>query len=150
LWADYFDQQGIQYAFFSAANAAVLQQARREPSDHNSEYSDTEGTSMEDASSHQAREGEGGEDEQSSDEASEPPPSDELGVEEEIDESIELEDSPDDQDNRIRILSVRELEALFEKVAPDLASKPLLFSSDMILTCECKHSPIPPKIRPRK
>ena len=29
-WADYFDSQGIQYAFFSAANATALQQARRD------------------------------------------------------------------------------------------------------------------------
>ncbi|GAC73999.1 predicted GTP-binding protein MMR1 [Moesziomyces antarcticus T-34] len=29
-WADYFDAQGIQYAFFSAANAAAIQQARAE------------------------------------------------------------------------------------------------------------------------
>ncbi|CDW96598.1 hypothetical protein [Sporisorium scitamineum] len=29
-WADYFDAQGIQYAFFSAANAAAIQLARAE------------------------------------------------------------------------------------------------------------------------
>jgi large subunit GTPase 1 len=151
FWADYFDQQGIQYAFFSAANAAVLQQARREALDQNSEHSHTDGTSvrlMKGASSSQAGDGEEGEGEH---EASEPPHSDESSVEEEIGESIELEDdSTDDQDTRIRVLSVPELEDLFEKVAPDLTSKPPLLSSDVILTWKRKHLPIPLEIRPRK
>jgi hypothetical protein len=30
LWANYFDSQGIHYAFYSAANAITLQEARRE------------------------------------------------------------------------------------------------------------------------
>ena len=29
-WADYFDSQNIRYAFFSAANATAIQQARRD------------------------------------------------------------------------------------------------------------------------
>lgn len=33
LWANYFEAQGIQYAFFSAANAVALQIARREASE---------------------------------------------------------------------------------------------------------------------
>jgi len=33
LWADYFDTQGVCYAFYSAANAVALQEAKREAVD---------------------------------------------------------------------------------------------------------------------
>ena len=107
-WADYFDKQGIQYAFFSAANATALQEARAAAAA---------------AAEEAARKEEGKEDEDEemlSDEegfesASESPESDDEHY-----FSAE-EDTADGQDPRARVLSVLELEDLFMKCAPPLS-----------------------------
>ncbi|KDQ19877.1 hypothetical protein BOTBODRAFT_183905 [Botryobasidium botryosum FD-172 SS1] len=116
LWADYFDTQGIQYAFFSAANAQAIQEARR-AAELAAQY--------EDASQ--------GSDEESEEETVE---KDVVKKLEEANLEDEQADSEDDSrehlilpgldeevddDPRTRVLSVLELEDLFIKSAPDLS-----------------------------
>ncbi|KAJ7225700.1 P-loop containing nucleoside triphosphate hydrolase protein [Mycena pura] len=106
LWADYFDEQGIQYAFFSAANASALQQARRDALLNQTRSVDKdEGSSDEDD---EFQESENGSEDESDYE------SDDVYFSAE-------EDTPDGQDPRARVLSVLELEILFKRVAPALA-----------------------------
>ncbi|KAJ7630761.1 hypothetical protein FB45DRAFT_793431 [Roridomyces roridus] len=107
-WADYFDQQGIQYAFFSAANAAALQQARREAALASEEAAGVENEEPEepDDSTDEEDDSDDGESEYES--------ADEFYFSEE-------EDSPAGRDPRAKVLSVLELEDLFQKMAPDLS-----------------------------
>ncbi|KAF7339797.1 Large subunit GTPase 1 [Mycena venus] len=114
LWADHFDKQGIQYAFFSAANAAALQQARRDALERQSSTHNND---------------ENLDDEEEGDEEADEPEEEELSDEndDESDSDAEdfyfsaEEDSPEGQDPRAKVLSVLELESLFEKAAPDLS-----------------------------
>ncbi|KAJ7932579.1 P-loop containing nucleoside triphosphate hydrolase protein [Mycena leptocephala] len=118
LWADHFDKQGIQYAFFSAANAAALQQARRDAlleSQDSTNKDDENAESDEEETDEEEDSGDENEDDDESD--SEP---------EEFYFSAE-EDSPEGQDPRAKVLSVLELESLFERMAPDLSE----FSTSM-------------------
>lgn len=133
-WADYFDSQNILYAFFSAANATAIQQARRdalaaqeaalatnsEPDSDEEDEEDEDETTLEADSS-----------------ATSPLEStvqSSLGDEElsDADESDETEeggnfmytaedDAEDAKDPRTRVLSVLELEDLFLRAAPDLS-----------------------------
>jgi len=48
LWAEYFDSQGIQYAFFSAANAAALQAIQEQEEPDSDDDDDDDGNSWED------------------------------------------------------------------------------------------------------
>ncbi|KAJ7169703.1 hypothetical protein C8R46DRAFT_994085 [Mycena filopes] len=110
-WADHFDQQGIQYAFFSAANAAALQQARRD--------------ALVKEQNHEEEVHVGDEDEGEDEEGDETDSGDEESEESEY-ESEDFyfsaeEESPEGQDPRARVLSVLELENLFERMAPDLS-----------------------------
>ncbi|KAF7339623.1 p-loop containing nucleoside triphosphate hydrolase protein [Mycena sanguinolenta] len=110
-WADHFDKQGIQYAFFSAANATALQQARRDALERANNAAENEQKHAD-------------EDEESDNEADES--EEEFSDDESSDESAEFyfsaeEDSPEGQDPRAKVLSVLELESLFEKAAPDLS-----------------------------
>ncbi|KAF8213250.1 P-loop containing nucleoside triphosphate hydrolase protein [Mycena galopus ATCC 62051] len=110
LWADHFDKQGIQYAFFSAANAAALQQARRDALDSGNHQNDVDETEESDEDAD--------EDEEDSSEESD----DESDYYEAEDFYFSAEeDSPEGQDPRAKVLSVLELENLFEKAAPDLS-----------------------------
>ncbi|KAJ7275221.1 P-loop containing nucleoside triphosphate hydrolase protein [Mycena haematopus] len=115
LWADHFDKQGIQYAFFSAANAAALQQARRDALER----------ANNDPGNERSRHVE--EDEESDDEADEAEEEssgesdDESGYESEEFYFSAEEDSSEGQDPRAKVLSVLELESLFERAAPDLS-----------------------------
>ncbi|CAL1695115.1 unnamed protein product [Somion occarium] len=134
-WADYFDQQGVQYAFFSAANAAALQQARKEQQqaqEDTAEQEDTQATGSEDDAFEEStrnpaflKEDESGSDEsgESEDEGDwEDAPED--GSHEQSDLSLYFsaeEDTLDGQDPRARVLSVLELEDLFTKAAPALS-----------------------------
>ncbi|KAF9020316.1 P-loop containing nucleoside triphosphate hydrolase protein [Hymenopellis radicata] len=115
-WADYFDEQGIQYAFFSAANAAAIQQARRdalaaeqaaieEPEDESDEEIGDEETlaSSEDVES-------------ASQSGSDDEDDDEYYSADEQEEEVYATDDP-----RAKVLSVLELEDLFTKMAPDLS-----------------------------
>ena len=118
LWADYFDQQNVNYAFFSAANAAALQELRRE---------------MEQAKTREAeKEITGNEESSGSDDEDDPlTPDDEVPEPQESAQSFPLpmeEDSEDARDPRTRVLSVLELEDLFFRVAPSLTSMTRNFS----------------------
>ncbi|KAH7930544.1 P-loop containing nucleoside triphosphate hydrolase protein [Leucogyrophana mollusca] len=125
LWADFFDEQGVQYAFFSAANAAAIQQARRDAAiqaeatsaevEEQESSSDSEGpdTPVDDDSDNGVE-----------DESSDPEPPPESDSEDTQDDHIYIsteEDTPDGQDPRTKVLSVLELEDLFVQAAPDLS-----------------------------
>ncbi|KAJ7900158.1 P-loop containing nucleoside triphosphate hydrolase protein [Mycena olivaceomarginata] len=110
FWADYFDKQGIQYAFFSAANAAALQQARRDALE--SQATDHESEDHVDGNEESDEDTDEDEEEESDDEP--------ASESEEFYFSAE-EESPEGQDPRAKVLSVLELENLFEKAAPDLS-----------------------------
>ncbi|KAF8078794.1 hypothetical protein FPV67DRAFT_1466520 [Lyophyllum atratum] len=123
LWADYFDSEGIQYAFFSAANAAALQQARRDALAAAQEQAGL-ATEDEDVEVYQddvndVAEGVPSGDSQS-DSGDEMTDSSSESVHEDAYFSAE-EDTPDGQDPRARVRSVIELEEWFEKMAPDLS-----------------------------
>ena len=105
-WADYFDQHHVQYAFYSAANATALQQARREAE----EISETLFSS--DESENEAN----GSDLDLSGEHSTSSISHE-------DLYFSAEEDRDDRDLRAKILSVVELEEMFLKMAPNLSGK---------------------------
>lgn len=120
-WADYFDKQNVRYAFFSAANATALQEARKEALEREEEAakqaSDTShGDEDEEADEHDEEVEHSGdssyEDEDSSDDESD----------NELYFSAE-EDTEDGQDPRTRVLSVLELESLFIHAAPDLSGE---------------------------
>ncbi|KAH9948163.1 P-loop containing nucleoside triphosphate hydrolase protein [Amylocystis lapponica] len=116
-WADYFDEQGIQYAFFSAANATALQEARRAMLVEKEEDDLKQEQDMQD--------GEDADGSESEEEDASPSPSDgSLSDEESDDEDLYLTLEKVDQDvhdPRARVLTVLELEELFVKAAPDLS-----------------------------
>lgn len=112
LWADYFDQQNVTYAFFSAANAAALQELRREIELAKAQETEKEAGGNEESSG-------------SDDEDDPQTPEDETSDPQERAQSFPLpveEDSEDARDPRTRVLSVLGLEDLFFRVAPDLTS----------------------------
>ncbi|TCD61300.1 hypothetical protein EIP91_008650 [Steccherinum ochraceum] len=138
-WADYFDSQGVQYAFYSAANASAIQQARREqqealdraeaqsnPAPHAEDDPSEEGSNLDGKVEVEEEDDEddgddgsdgnaGGEDETSWEDASDEDSSDHGAV------FMLEEDSEDSRDPRARVLSVLELEELFVRMAPDLS-----------------------------
>ncbi|EPQ60470.1 kinase-like protein [Gloeophyllum trabeum ATCC 11539] len=131
LWADYFDEQGVQYAFFSAANATALQEARKEAWARAEAEAEAEDGGDDDSTS--------GSDDNHSESTpphSESEESDEeqegalghaalLSEEESSDDELYFsseEDTADGQDPRAKVLSVLELEALFVRAAPDLST----------------------------
>lgn len=131
-WADYFEKEGIQYAFFSAANAKALQEAKRlaeeaaelekthdaEPApDSSGEEAETED---EDDNGNEA---EANEDPHSADDSlEEPAPQSHADTSAEVDAHHLPVDTGEADDPRTRVLSVLELEALFQSSAPDLSS----------------------------
>jgi large subunit GTPase 1 len=105
-WANYFDQHHVPYAFYSAANATALQQARREAE----KISDTPYSS--DESENDANDSDHGlTGEHSTSSISQ----DDL--------YFSAEEDEDDRDLSAKILSVVELEEMFLKMAPDPSSK---------------------------
>ncbi|KAI0375232.1 P-loop containing nucleoside triphosphate hydrolase protein [Pilatotrama ljubarskyi] len=131
LWADYFDSQGVRYAFFSAANAAALQEARREAETAAARAEEeaaaaSKADSDEPAEADEDAEDESESEEESEDEGQDAPP--ESPAEDSSDEESEdgtfhlLEEGPEVQDPRTKVLSVLELEELFIKSAPDLTT----------------------------
>lgn len=111
-WANYFDQQHVYYAFYSAANATALQQARREAA----EGSETLLSS--DESENEASDN----DRDLSGEHSAPSIGHDDGGDDD-DLYFSAEEDGDAQDPRAKILSVGELEDMLLKIAPDLSSK---------------------------
>ena len=105
-WASYFDQQHVQYAFYSAANATALQQARREAEgDSETLSSSVESESEVNDSDHEL----------STEHSTSSISHDDL--------YFSAEEDREDRDPRAKILSVVELEEMFLKMAPDLSSK---------------------------
>lgn len=124
LWADYFDGQQIQYAFFSAANAAAIQEARRAAESRpENEVSDEE-------PSHTSIGSEG----ELADESSSDGDDDSgNGSDSESEGGLVLQTDEANQDPRTRVLSVVELENLFATVAPNLSSKPIVFAQHICI-----------------
>lgn len=138
IWADYFDERGIQFAFFSAANAAALQQARRESMAQRETESSTsrqrsdaaadqQGTNLNTtAEMESSSDSEGPHTPNDHDEENDVPPNSDIDSESD-DEWFRYvpteEDTPDGRDPRTKVLSVLELEDLFISAAPDLSSK---------------------------
>ncbi|OSD03306.1 P-loop containing nucleoside triphosphate hydrolase protein [Trametes coccinea BRFM310] len=135
MWADYFDSQRVQYAFFSAANAAAIQEARREAEAAAARAEEAVAAAAAAAAASAASGGEGVDGQESDDESEEesvgddhaPPDSgDEESSDSDSDSDIgtfhPVEEGPESQDPRTRVLSVLELEELFVKSAPDLST----------------------------
>ena len=129
----------MKYAFFSAANATALQEARREAAaavdeerqrlQEHAETSATAGYDTAEVVATPAADAEGGEHEDDgSDEDSPAELEEEEYSSDESEESedggafLPIEEGPDAQDPRTRVLSVLELEDLFVNSAPDLSS----------------------------
>ncbi|KAG1908294.1 uncharacterized protein F5891DRAFT_8269 [Suillus fuscotomentosus] len=124
IWADYFDGQGIQYAFFSAANAAALQQARRDAiaqAEEEQLYEDNQ----DEASLSDSDGPDTPSDVSDDDFAKESVPESSSHSDSDTDDEHQYvhteEDSPDGKDPRTKVLSVLELEDLFVTAAPDLS-----------------------------
>jgi large subunit GTPase 1 len=112
-WADYFDEQGVKYAFYSAADAAALQQAQRDAAEALNR-AEAEQVSDESESDEADDDDKNETDLDSADNRSE---DDTDG--DDIYFSAE-EEEEDVQDTRARILSVQELEEMFIAMSPDL------------------------------
>ena len=130
LWADYFDGQGIKYAFFSAANAAALQEARREAAEAEAklyEHQAVESAPTESGPLGPATSAASDEDADSSDESDVPDDDDDISSSEGGEDYgrgafLPIDDEVDAQDPRTKVLSVLQLEDLFVASAPDLSS----------------------------
>ncbi|KAF5385140.1 hypothetical protein D9615_001368 [Tricholomella constricta] len=120
LWADYFDAQNIRYAFYSAANAAAIQQARRDAVAA-AQAQAAALTEDEEERRRHADDDVQSEVLESSDSDSDYETTD--GSSDFYDEAYfsAEEDSPEGQDPRAKVLSVLELEGWFAKMAPDLS-----------------------------
>ncbi|KAG6336135.1 hypothetical protein ID866_2945 [Astraeus odoratus] len=132
-WADFFDSENIQYAFFSAANAAALQKARRDETaqldDEHSQATVEMGPIEADSSSESdiphtpGADGDGVSRSHGSADAAPASESDsDSDSYSEYQYVLTEEDTPDGKDPRTKVLSVLELEELFVKVAPDLST----------------------------
>ena len=151
LWADHFDSQNVKYAFFSAANATALQEARREAAEAEArirEQQEDEEDQVQTSRSPKrasfeattsrgstvpgsSEEAESGGDESASDEGQPTDsPDEEYSDDDDDDERgafLPIDEESEAQDARTRVLSVLELEDLFVKSAPDLSSEYPLF-----------------------
>ncbi|KIL71761.1 hypothetical protein M378DRAFT_174947 [Amanita muscaria Koide BX008] len=118
-WSSYFERHGIEYVFYSAANAVALQQARQE--------ADSGAVIVSDGSNKDATEQNGA----PSDTSSSSPSDSDGAVEESSDSDTESDPSKapvDVQDPKSKILTVSELEELFLRKAPNLSGmKNVLF-----------------------
>ncbi|QRV97297.1 50S ribosome-binding GTPase [Ceratobasidium sp. AG-Ba] len=132
-WADYFEKEGIQYAFFSAANAKALQEAKRlaEEASHAQEEHETPLTSDEDDREDDV-ENSGRQEADDGEKSADPEPSqprsptddsiEEAPHDPELDAHHLPVDAGEADDPRTRVLSVLELEELFLSSAPDLST----------------------------
>ena len=110
-WADHFDQQGVKYAFYSAADAAALQQARRDAMEA---LNRAEAGQLSDGSEFNEADDDGNANLDSEENCSED------GTDGDDMYFSAEEEEEDVQDTRARILSVQELEEMFIAMAPDL------------------------------
>ncbi|VDB99574.1 unnamed protein product [Peniophora sp. CBMAI 1063] len=126
-WANYFDAQGVAYAFFSAANATALQEARREAIEAARAQEEIDDVAEQDLESDIEDDDMDVADVLDAADA----PSTSQGSEEDVDdyassdsgESVQLPevDPLEIADPRIKVLTVLELEDLFIRSAPDLS-----------------------------
>ena len=123
LWADYFDAQGVQYAFFSAANAVALQEARRQALAEAEAKEALHDGSPDGLGGIAVQEEEEDEEDLSSEEESKEESESQSESEDEGLYLSEDEHSSENQDPRAKVLSVLELEDLFVKAAPDMSSE---------------------------
>ncbi|CDO73000.1 hypothetical protein BN946_scf185007.g54 [Trametes cinnabarina] len=131
MWADYFDSQGVQYAFFSAANAAAIQEARREAEAAAARAEEAAAAAASAASgdgdaADGAEDGGASDEESSDDSVATPESADEESSDDDSDSGVgtfhPVEDALESHDPRTRVLSVLELEELFIRSAPDLST----------------------------
>ncbi|CAE6503789.1 unnamed protein product [Rhizoctonia solani] len=125
-WADYFEKEGIQFAFFSAANAKALQEAKRLAEE------DTHDQPQQIASDEIEDQSEIDSEDEADDATGDPTESHaDESIEEatpQADTSAEIDphhlpvDASEADDPRTRVLSVLELEELFLSSAPDLST----------------------------
>lgn len=123
-WADYFEKEGIQFAFFSAANAKALQEAKRlaEEAAHAEQESSDESGDPEADSEDGVDAAEVDSNESHADDSiEEPAPHPDASAD--IDPHHLPVDASEADDPRTRVLSVLELEELFLSSAPDLSSQ---------------------------
>jgi large subunit GTPase 1 len=118
-WAEYFDKEGISYAFYSAANAKALQEARleaeiREEAEENRQLAsdgEEELNEDEEISGRMAT--------LTTNQHQKEPPSD-PDTDENVHHYNLIKNDPK-EDARTRVLTVLELEDLFVRSAPPLA-----------------------------
>ncbi|KAG5647567.1 hypothetical protein DXG03_008920 [Asterophora parasitica] len=120
LWADYFDSQNIKYAFYSAANAAAIQQARRDAL----AAAQAEAAALADAEEQHQQALDAGIEEEGPDDSDDD--SDYETTDDSSDSQDEAyfsaeEDSPEGQDPRAKVMSPVDLEEWFASMAPDLS-----------------------------
>lgn len=107
-WANYFDLQGVDYAFYSAASVVALQQARQEAAT-------TVAQNESGTSGHSSRKSTDSSDNDDGTDRSDQVPESDTDTEDASTFNVE----PESQDPRARILSVAELEDLFLRKASD-------------------------------
>jgi large subunit GTPase 1 len=119
IWADYFDSQGLHYAFYSATNATTGQEALHEAPAVGELVKATEENQRVEFSE---------EDEESDEETSSTPSagsydSIESETPDELKDPESDEDASDKGDPRAKVLSVLELEDFFIASAPELSGE---------------------------
>jgi len=129
IWADYFDSQGIRYAFYSATNATARQEILREARDRATEADQEDGEVDEEESILDA--------DTSSTTSSgsyDPIPRGSS------DEDVDVDSDEDTEDPRAKVLSVLELEDLFIASAPDLSGESCTVVDGIVLriTRDCR------------
>jgi large subunit GTPase 1 len=118
IWADYFDSQGIRYAFYSATNATARQEILREAREKATEANQRIESSEEDEEA-DAEESILDADISSTTSSGSYDPI-RTGS---SDEDVDMASDEDTEDARAKVLSVLELEDLFIASAPDLSGK---------------------------
>jgi large subunit GTPase 1 len=127
IWADYFDQQGLRYAFYSASDATARQEALREASAIGELTTPLDKAAEENqrmAFSEEDDEADAEESTSNANTSSTHSAESHDSIESEIpDEFVDSEPEDDKGDPRAKVLSVLELEDLFIASAPDLAGE---------------------------
>ena len=129
IWADYFDSQGIRYAFYSATNATARQEILREAHDRateanqeEDEEADVEESILDVDTSSTTSSGSYNPIQRGN-----------------LDEDVDLDSDEDTEDARAKVLSVLELEDLFIASAPNLSGKSCSVADDIVfcITRDC-------------
>lgn len=135
IWADYFDSQGLRYAFYSAADATARQELLREASAAQGLAIAHDKTV--EANQLDSSEEDGEIDVEESTSSASPTTSSgsygptRTGISE---EAVNLDSDDDNGDARAKVLSVLELEDLFTASAPDLSGESWSVVDGSVLT----------------